>query len=238
MRKPTIRRLIAYLIDIVIVALIASALASVKYFNPYIKQYRVVEEKYQTLVDEVSKDTTKLNELLNGEEMKTLSYEMSKSGVFVSIYTVALSFLYFVCFQYYTKGKTLGKLITRIEVVSNDKDNLKFVQLLKRSLIINSLVTSTLLAILILVLNKAHYLNYSRYVQMIDSTLIILSIGFVLYREDGRGLHDLFGGTRVIMTADKEFYLKHDGIKEAEIVEEVEEEKKVVKKRTTTKKGK
>ena len=241
MRKPTIRRLFAYLIDVVIVALIASALASTKYLNPYIKEYTKADIKYQEFVNEAAKDTKKAQELLNGEELKDLTYDMSKSGVFVSIYTVVISLLYFVCFQYYTKGKTLGKLVTKIEVVSNNKGKLRFIQLLKRSMIINSLITSSILVILILVLSKNNYMNYSRYVQLLDYSLILLSIGFVLYREDGRGLHDLFGGTRVIMSEEKEYFLKHDNVKEALIVEDEtikedsSEDNKQVKK--TTKKN-
>ena len=250
MRKPTIRRLFAYIIDIVIVALIASALASTKYLNPYIKEYKEADAKYQSIVNEAAKDTKKAQELINSDELKELTYDMSKAGVFVSIYTVVISGLYFVCFQYYTKGKTLGKLVTKIEIVSENKDELKITQLLKRSVIINSLATSTILVILMFALSKSGYMNYSRYVQLLDYSLILLCIGFVLYREDGRGLHDLFGVTRVIMSADKEFFLKHDSVKEATIVEEVQEEiqeenkkpvKKVIKRTTnkkTVKKGK
>ena len=190
------------------------------------------------VTEELANDTTKLNEFINGEEFTDLSYEVSKTSVFVSIYTVVISFLYFVCFQYYTKGKTLGKLLLKIETVSNDKQELRFSQLLKRSIIVNSLVTTTIGVIIILALSKASYLNVSRYVQLLETTLLLLCAGFILYREDGRGLHDLFGGTRVIMSADKEFFYKHDSIKEAEIVEEVEHEekpKKVVKKTTKKK---
>ena len=118
-------------------------------------------------------------------------------------------------------------------------------------MIINSLITSSILVILILVLSKNNYMNYSRYVQLLDYSLILLSIGFVLYREDGRGLHDLFGGTRVIMSEEKEYFLKHDNVKEALIVEDetIKEDsseddkqvKKTTKKNTnkkTVKKGK
>lgn len=206
MRKPVFRRIFAYIIDIIVVALVAAALSSNKYLNPYYEKYRENEQKYQELIEEVSSDPNKLNEFLNSEEMTDLNYDLSKSGVFLSIYTVVISALYFVGFQYYTKGKTLGKLITKIEVVSNNKEKLNITQLIKRSIIINSLITSSLSAILIMTLSKTNYLNYSRYVQLVDIALILISVGFVIYREDGMGLHDLFGGTRVIYSEDKEFF--------------------------------
>ena len=232
MKKPTIRRLLAYIVDIVVISLIASALAKVSFLNPYYDEYNEVEERYQEIIDEASQDGTKLNELLNGDGLNDLTYEMSKSGVFVSIYTVILSVLYFVVFQYFTKGKTLGKKLLRIEIVSNDKTELKFVQLIKRSIIINSIITSTISIILIMAVSKKSFLSLNRYVQLLEIILVFLSAGFALYREDGRGLHDLFAGTRVIVSADKEFFLKHDEVKEAEIVtEEKEVKKKTTKKR-------
>ena len=231
MKKPTIKRIIAYLIDIAIVTIIASSLTSVKFFNPYYEKYQAYQNKLETIMEE---NANNINELLNDDEIVDLSYDITRTGVFINIYTVALSFLYFVGFQYITKGKTLGKKLLKLEVVSNDKQDLRFVQLLKRSLIINSLVTSTIGIICILALSKNSYIGINKYVQLVEVTLILVSIGFVLYREDGRGLHDLFGNTRVISSDDKEFFMKHDEVKEAEIVEE----KKEVKKRVTKKKEK
>ena len=233
MKKPTIKRIIAYIIDMIIIGIIAAFLASVKFLNPYYEEYNAAENKLETIMEE---NQGRINELINNDEVIDLSYEITKTGVFVNIYTVGLSLLYFVGFQYLTKGKTLGKKIMKIEVISNDKKDLSIIQLLKRSIIINSLATGIIGIIITMTLNKNSYINYSRYVQLIETTLILLSVGFALYREDGRGLHDLFGGTRVISSDDKEFFLKHDEIKEAEVVEEKPVNKSEIKPKRTTKK--
>lgn len=241
MKKPTIRRVLAYLVDMIIIGIIASSLASVKAFNPYYKEYQAAESKLETIMEE---NQGRINELINDEEVIDLSYEITKTGVFVNIYTVGLSLLYFVGFQYITKGKTLGKKLMKIEVISNDKNDVTLLQLLKRSIVINTLVTGTINIILIMAFSKTNYINYSRYIQLLETTLILVSIAFVLYREDGRGLHDLFGGTRVISSEDREFYLKHEEVKEAEVVKEKTtkssntEPKKIAKKTTTKKKEK
>jgi uncharacterized RDD family membrane protein YckC len=233
MSKPTFRRFLAYLVDAIIIALIAAALANVKFLNPFLDKYLELQEQVQALVEGAGSDAAKISELMNSDEMLAMTYEVNYYGVFVNIYSIVMSFLYFVVFQFYTKGKTLGRLLTKIELVSRDGSDVTFVQLLKRSIIINSLVTGTIMIIMTFALSKDDYLNYVRYVQLIDYGLILVSCGFVLYREDGIGLHDLFAGTRVILSSERGLMNKLDTVKEAEIVEEKEEiieEKKVVKK--------
>ena len=74
-------------------------------------------------------------------------------------------------------------------------------------------------------LSQTSYMENARYVQLFDYGLIILSCGFVIYREDGLGLHDLFAHTRVILSSEKNklFESKKEEVKE-EVIEEVSEE--------------
>ena len=231
MKKVTFRRLIAYVLDIIIVSIIASALSGIKFLNPYYDKYIVVQEKYTETITNSEDDSLNVTEFLNSDEASDLLYDMSHYGIFISIYTVVVSFLYFVVFQYFTKGKTLGKLLTKIEVVSNDGQRVSFMSLLKRSIIINSLVTSSILIVMNLTLSKTYYLRFSNYVQILDYALVLLSCGFLIYREDGLGLHDLFGGTRVILSSEREKYIKYldeskKEVKEAKVVKEKTKPKK------------
>ena len=72
--------------------------------------------------------------------------------------------------------------------------------------------------LMLVYLSKDNYLNYVRYVQLIDYGLILVSCGFALYREDGLALHDLFAGTRVIKSSERNLLLETN-IKEAKVVE-------------------
>ena len=244
MKKPTIRRIFAYILDAMIISIIASAIANIRIFNPYLDKYREVEKQYTEVLENSLSDQEKFQELMNSDKINDMSYNLTKYGVYLSISSVIVTFGYFVCFQYYTKGKTLGRLITRTELVSSNKEELTFIQLIKRSVIINSLITSPILIIMMFTLNKASYLSANKYVQLVDYTLLIGSICLMIYREDGKGIHDLFAGTRVISSDDREFYFKHEAIKEAEIVNEEEktsepitiENKKTTRKRSTKKK--
>jgi uncharacterized RDD family membrane protein YckC len=234
MKKPLFRRLLAYLFDVFIISIISTAIARISFLNPYLEEYTEAEAKYEAIIESVAEDSTKANELINSDEIVDITYDITKTGVYISIYSLVLTFGYFAGFQYYTKGKTLGKLLAKIEVVSNDKEELKFSQLCKRTIINNNIITTSLICILVLVLSKKNYLSIGNYISLIETTITLLSIGFVIYREDGRGLHDLFGGTRVIYSEDKDFFLRHEEVKDAIIVDE---ESKVETKKTTNKKN-
>ena len=115
-----------------------------------------------------------------------------------NISSIVVTFLYFVVFQFYTKGYTGGKKLLNIKVESTNGE-LKLYQLLIRSLIINGIITSTLTVILLFTLNKASYINVQMYVELLNMGLLFVSFGMMLYRKDGRGLHDLLGGTKVVL---------------------------------------
>lgn len=234
-RKPTIKRLFAYIIDILIISLIASALSKVRFINPRIDEYNEIYDGYEELVLGTNENGEQLSSLLEDDKLRDLTYDLTYYGIYMNIITLVVTASYFVGFQYFTKGQTLGKKLFKIQIVSRDGKDVSAVQLLKRSVIIHSLVTSTILLIMVSTLSKENYMNYSSYVQIADYGLIFLSIGFVIYREDGIGLHDLFGGTRVIMVADRDKLFKKE-IKEANVVEEVEETEEVKIKKKTTKK--
>ena len=50
--------------------------------------------------------------------------------------SLVVSFLYFGVFQFFTKGRTLGKTLLGIEVISTDKKELRITQTIIRSSII------------------------------------------------------------------------------------------------------
>lgn len=232
MHKPTIRRLIAYIIDVIVISIIVGAISKVKAFNPYTEKLDDVTQEYTEVIGSIGKDP---NVTINNDEITDLVYRVTYYSGYVNIYTLVLTAVYFIGFQYFTKGKTLGRVIMKIELVSTDSENLRISQLFKRSMIINSLITSPILIVMLFKLSKGDYLAYSKYIQLIDYGLIIASLAFVIYREDGVGLHDLFAHTRVIMSSDKnKFYASNDTKEEVKEVEKVENET-MVKPKTSNK---
>lgn len=234
-RKPTFRRFFAYIVDLLVISIIVSAFSSLQFLNPKQKEYKEVYSEYQTYVNELSQ--TNPAEVFSDPKAVDLSYDLSSLGVYSSTISLVVSFLYFGVFQFFTKGRTLGKTLLGIEVISTDKKELRITQTIIRSSIINSLITSSLLIMLVLFLSKDAYLKSSVYVQVLDFALIFVSIGMVIYRDDGVGLHDKLAHTRVVVRGERPEEVSN--VKEAKVEEKEtrkEEPKKITHKKTTKKK--
>lgn len=211
--KPTFKRICAYIIDIVLISFVSSMFASIEFINPKLDEYNQNYEEYRNYVQNITSgnETLDASELLNGEEIKDLTYNIASSGVITSEITLIISILYFIVFQYFNNGKTVGKALLKIQVKSNDNKKLKLTQIILRSIVINSLLTSLISIICLLTLSKSSYLTVSNYIQMIDMAIVFVTFGMVMFREDGRGLHDLLAKTIVVPAEE---------VKEAVIVKE------------------
>ncbi len=196
MKKPTVRRVLAFIIDILIVSFISSAIASIKFINPTVDKYNESYEQYEEYMYEKLTPEEAQN-IMNSEEYQNLTYNLKYTGRYTSLITLIVSFLYFVVLQYYTKGYTGGKKLLNIKVESEEKE-LKFYQLLLRSFIINSLLTSGLSLIAVSFLSKESYFSVEVFIEVLDMGLLFLSFGMMLYRQDGKGLHDLIANTKVV----------------------------------------
>lgn len=190
MKKVTGRRIGAYVIDLIIIVFISSLFARITILNPNYDKYN---EKYQEYIASLSD-----KENLKTIDITSMSYDLSKVGVNSAVINLVVSTLYFVGFQYINKGKTVGKKLLKIKIVDEKNERPKFYQVLIHSVIINSLVTSLISVILIVSLSKSNYLTYNQIVQFIDMGLVFLSIGFMIFRKDGKGVHDLIAKTNVV----------------------------------------
>lgn len=193
MNKPILKRACAYIIDLILVLIISSLFASIEALNPNQEKYEDTYDQYKTIISK----TSDINSL-NNEQIVNITYDMSKYGISVSIINLVITFLYFVVFQYLNNGKTLGKTLMKIKVVSKDGKKIKFSQVLVRSLIINSILSSFILIMILLLCSKSIYLSSSKYIQFIDMTLVFVSIIMILFRVDGCGLHDIIARTEVV----------------------------------------
>ena len=238
MKKPTFRRVLAYIVDAVIIAIVASMFSKLTILNPEKEKYNEVYKEYSNYITEVMQSEEFSPDLINSEKMSDLSYNIVYYGVYTSIISLVLSFLYFGIFQYYTDGKTIGKLLFGIKVISTKDEKLNIIQVIIRSAIINSLLASAILIILVLYTSKAAYIKANTYIQIIDNGLLLFSFCMVLYRQDGVGLHDLLAGTAVVNSYESynDYKEVYKDVKEAEYKEvelkEVEHKKKTTRKKT------
>lgn len=216
-KSVSFRRILAYLIDIMLVSLISSMFASIELLNPYLNKQQEIANEYTEKVNDFINDDSQIdiNEFTSSDFMKEYTYEISYYSIYESIISVVFTILYFVVFQYYNNGKTVGKALFDIVVIDKDRKKASIKQLLLRSLIIHSLLTSIISIIGIYTLNKESYLTLSYIIAFIEMGIMIACIILLIFREDKRLVHDLFAGTKVISCDELDEQSK---VKEAKIL--------------------
>ena len=194
MKASFFKRLLAYVIDTIILTLIIGVLSSVV-SN---KQYEKASEEYMRLQESYMKQEINITEYQN--DIKPLVYDMQKSSVTINTVSVLLSIAYFIVFQYLNRGQTIGKKLMRIKITENNKEpSLKAMVI--RTIIINSILTGILNIVLVYLLNKNTYYTGYQIVSYIELAFAFISALLIIYRKDKLGLHDIIAKTEVIEEA-------------------------------------
>lgn len=186
-------RFIAYIVDILIVSLVCTGIMYVlpknTNYDKYLKEYEQIQADF--IEEKISYD-----EYLN--KAKSITYDLDYNNVISIIAEVVLIILYFVVFQFYNKGQTFGKKLMRLRVVSTKDGELTLNQVTYRALIINSILVTILMLAALLFAGRSYYYYTSTVLQYIAAIIEIATLIMILFRKDGRGLHDIIAGTKVI----------------------------------------
>ena len=156
---------------------------------------------------DINKEITALTEKYTKGEIESevfidkygnLMYEYQKENWVSLAVSLGLNFVYFVVFAYFNKGQTIAKKLMHIKVVDNKTgDSPKFWQMLVRNMFIYSLLSNIVILILLFT-TKSNFVYYYMFMGGIDLVVVMITIMFVLYRKDKRGLHDMMGCTKVV----------------------------------------
>lgn len=185
-------RFLAYLIDFVIIFFIAGLI--------------IIPFSSNVSNDDLDKDLkNEINLYYDGEISandlmifeKNYTYSIARSEGLITIITVLVELLYFVILQFYMKGKTIGKKICKIKVISNNGE-LSVNQLLFRSLIIDSILLQLIEFILMLFAGKDGYFYGLLIFEIIQYSIIIISFIMIISRDDKKGIHDMICDTSVV----------------------------------------
>jgi uncharacterized RDD family membrane protein YckC len=226
-RVPIYKRIISFIIDFAIVMLFASAILSIL---PKNSKYNEVIDRNKELQEMVIQKKIENKEFVQ-ESMK-LTYDSYKYGLLENGITIVLMISYFTCFIYFNHGKTPGKMICKYEVKAKDGNNPTFLGSLARTLLISRTFGDIISIILVYTMSQKTFIGMFNYVDMVITTLWLTCPFVAMFREDGRGLHDLVGKTIVVNKRKR----PDDQIVEAQIEEKKEEKIVVKKEEKTTKK--
>lgn len=192
MKATFIERLGAYFLDIIIISILLSIIgySLPKNTVDYEQKLNNITEKYLN---------SEINTQKYIDETSIILYDNQKSNILSLGISVALIIGYFVIFQYMNQGQTFGKKLFKIKVVEKESKKTPSISSgFIRSLFILNIMSGILNIIFIYILNsKTYYIGYG-ITYIIETLFIIVTIFFVLYREDGRGLHDIMAKTTVI----------------------------------------
>ena len=191
-----LQRLGAYIIDYIFILLLITFLGQIRFLNPTFDEYYKTYDESMEMINNTNEED--IFKLLESGEYSLANYNLAKYSVSISIISIIVYLGYFVGFQKWNKNQTLGKKLFNIEVASIENTDVKWWQILLREIIIYNLIAEILYVILILFLNVNSYFMISNIILAISYLIFLINVILILFRKDGRGLHDLLAKTIVV----------------------------------------
>ena len=191
MKKVFFKRILAYLIDCTILFF---AMVLVNLFVPVFSDIEELNARLTTSMDNYTSGEITMDEF--AEESNDISYDLMKATYISSIAGIVVYILYFVVFQAYNNGQTLGKKWLKLQVVKTDNNNVDINSLLRRSLFPYGILINFILVILLLFTSKSVYLNINTILSNIQIIIIFITLIMMFIKE--RGIHDYLANTKVI----------------------------------------
>lgn len=195
-----LKRIVAYIIDYLLITLVSTALVYITFINPRYDEYLEASKEYNAVAEQYYSKEITAKEF--SEQINDLSYELNSTGYVYTIGNIIIIFLYFGVFVYFTKGQTLGKRIMGIKIVSNKGKDLKIYNYFIRAFILNGVILN-LCTLIAICFKESTYLKIYSAASNFDLILMIILFLMILFWKNGRGLHDILAGTKVIDVRDE-----------------------------------
>lgn len=192
MKASFIKRLIAYIIDIIIFSLIFEIFTMI---IPDNNNIAVLNQQLSNLSESVLNDQLSLSAYFY--QYSSIVHSIDKELFLSNLFNFILMIGYFVMLPFYYNGQTLGKKLLKIKIIK-EQDDLSINDLLLRNCVINGLLYSLICFALVFLVSDLTYLIIISILGFIQILLVIISVFMILYRKDKKGLHDLWCKTSVV----------------------------------------
>lgn len=190
MNKIFGRRVVAFLIDVIILYLFSTVVTA---FVPTFGDIQEYTSQLNDVLEEMTKEDVNEEQLI--QKTNDIAYNVSKATYLYQITTITIYILYFVVYQKKKNGQTIGKRKMKIVVKKKDNSELRYDDLLKRGSLLYGFLTNIIMLGVLLFASKSIYFatnNLLIYVQYAIFIVCILTTAF-----KGVGLHDKFANTVV-----------------------------------------
>ena len=187
-----VQRFGAFVIDFMIVFFVVSLIASL-----FIDQKATdsLVSQSNNLMNNYVNEKIDTNSFIS--QYSVLSYKIARNNGGLSLTMIVVNVLYFIVFQLYNKGQTIGKSLFKIRVVSNDGE-LEMNQMLFRGLIANSILMELISFAIMLFCKNDVYFYCVGVIEIMQYLIMFVSMIMILNHKDGRALHDKVVNTSVI----------------------------------------
>lgn len=186
-----IKRFCAYVVDYILIIVLVSLIST-----PFIdtKKTEKIENETLEIVEKYNANEITSEEYI--ERYTDVYYSLGRTTGVVTFITIIIDILYFVVFQIYNKGQTIGKKLLKIKVISDD-GNLSMNQMIFRSLICNTILLNIINFGFITFSSKNIYTGVSVILTLIQYIVIFISVIMATTKE-GKTIHDRIAHTRVV----------------------------------------
>lgn len=194
MKSKFSNRFLAYLIDIIIVALVFLCLNS---FMPKNHNISVLENEITDLRSSYLKKEIDTKVYFNRYAL--IRKNLDQQYIPSNLLNVIIILCYFVLVPYYWDGKTIGKKIFKLKIVKSEpNEKVCLNNYLVRSIINNGVLCFLISMSTVFLFDDSKYLLITIICGILQFLLVIISGFMIIYRHDKKGVHDLVSGTQVI----------------------------------------
>ena len=172
-----IKRLTAFVLDMVIITIVVSLISIPFTMNN--QNNKKIDEELNTIVENFKEEKISSKEYFH--QVLDLSYEQQRQNGIVSIIGIIVYIFYFIVLPVYYEGRTIGKKVLKIKIVS-DKKELTMNQVMFRNMI-NNFILIDLLLIVISIGSKDMFINGYLILISIQYIIIITSIIMIIYQK-------------------------------------------------------
>lgn len=187
------KRLLAYLIDLMILGVILSFAG---FLIPNSSNYVNLNNELISVNENFINGNIGFSTFIN--QYSVINYDLCRELFLSNLIGLTISIIYFVVYPLYNNGQSIGKRLLKIKIVSNDDSSIGANSLFFRYMFIDGIGTSFISLCLIFLFKDFNYMLFVSILGFLQVLVVIISIFMIIYRRDKRSLPDLIAGTKVI----------------------------------------